>query len=86
MIIARQVAREVGAALACELRAALATAAPRLPEMLTVHDFAALLRVEPKTVRRWRQEGLLPEALVIGGVIRWRRDAVEGWLQEQETR
>jgi predicted DNA-binding transcriptional regulator AlpA len=84
MLIARQVAREVGAALVGELRTLATPVPPALPELLTVPDVARLVKVEAKTVRPWRTDGLLPEAICIGGVLRWRREAIEAWLQERE--
>ncbi len=83
LLIARHVARELGAALVAELRAIAVAEAPPLAELLTVADVARLLRIEAKTVRRWRLEGLLPPALVLGGVVRWRRDDFEAWLESQ---
>ncbi len=47
---------------------------------LRVRDLAELLRVNERTVRRWRSEGVLPPAVEIAGVVRWRREAVEAWL------
>jgi len=51
--------------------------------LLTVSDLADTLRVDPKTVRRWRTDGLLPVAFEIGGVIRWRAEDVDAWLEGQ---
>lgn len=84
MLIVRQVAQEVGSALAGELRAR-ATASHDRPEFMTVVDLAGLLRVGEKTIRRWRLERYLPEPLVLRGVIRWRRSDVDAWLQAQEA-
>ena len=45
---------------------------------------AERLQVDPKTVRRWRQEERLPTPVTFGGVIRWRPEAIDAWLEEQE--
>jgi predicted DNA-binding transcriptional regulator AlpA len=35
------------------------------------HRLARLLDVDPSTIWRWRQQGVLPEPVVIGGVRGW---------------
>lgn len=64
------------------------TSAPNQPspetELLSVDDLAARLQVAPRTVRRWCGEGKLPAAIEFGGLLRWRRDAVEEWIAERE--
>ena len=56
----------------------------RRASFLTVRDVAERLQVDPKTVRRWRQEERLPTPVTFGGVIRWRPEAIDAWLEEQE--
>lgn len=56
----------------------------RFPRLLTVHDLAHRLQCNERTVRRWREEGRLPRAVVLGGVVRWTPEAVDGWLLELE--
>ncbi len=46
------------------------------PEMLTVAEVAALLRVSEKSVREWVKSGRLP-AIRIGKVIRIPRSSVQ---------
>ncbi len=58
-----------------------ATSAPR--RLLTARDVAALLQVDAKTVRRWREEGKLPPAVELGGVVRWLAEDLAVWLKEQ---
>ena len=53
-------------------------------EFVTARDLAQRLRVDPKTVRRWRDEGRLPSALTVGGVVRWRAEIIDEWIAEQE--
>ena len=50
---------------------------------MTAADVAKRLKVDPKTVRRWRETGQLPAALEVGGVIRWRSEDIDAWLQKQ---
>ena len=51
--------------------------------MLTVRDLAKRLQVNKKTVRRWEASGRLPRAFAIGGVIRWRSEDIDGWLEDR---
>lgn len=48
---------------------------------MTVNDVAERLRVDPKTVRRWRETNQLPAALEVGGVIRWRAEDIDTWIE-----
>lgn len=52
--------------------------------LLTADDVARLLNVSARTVRSWRRSGRLPRPLTIGATIRWRPEAIEAWLREQE--
>ena len=54
---------------------------PIHPRMFTVKSLAEYLDVDPKTVRRWKGNGLLPEPLTVGGVVRWSPQAIEDWIQ-----
>jgi len=56
---------------------------PAHHELLTVRDIAKRLSVCAKTVRRWREDGKLPPALQIGGIIRWRESDFNTWIEEQ---
>jgi predicted site-specific integrase-resolvase len=51
-----------------------------------VNDVASQLSVGPRTVRRWRAEGRLPPAVEVAGIVRWRPEAIERWLAEQQER
>ncbi|MDN4519606.1 helix-turn-helix domain-containing protein [Mycolicibacterium austroafricanum] len=44
------------------------------PELLTINEAAALLRVHPRTVRRFIEDGRLPGYQLGGRVVRVRRD------------
>ncbi len=50
--------------------------------LLAVAGLARLLDVTEKTVRRWRDEGRLPDAVEVGGVVRWRPEDIDRWLAE----
>lgn len=56
---------------------------PGREALLSVRDVSARLQVDQKTVRRWRKEGKLPPAVTIAGVVRWRPEAIESWLEGQ---
>jgi excisionase family DNA binding protein len=51
--------------------------------LLTEAEVAEMLRVSQRTVRRWRNEGSGPPALRVGRRIRYRRSAVEAWLDRR---
>lgn len=50
------------------------------PEFLTAPEFAALLRVDLRTLRQLRRSREVPEAMQVGRRPRWRRAEVESWL------
>ena len=52
--------------------------------LISVRQVAALVGVSPTTVRRWRRQGKLPEGIELGGVVRWRPEVINAWLEEQE--
>lgn len=58
--------------------------APPAPgtRLLTARDVGDLVGVGARTIRRWRDEGRLPPAIVVAGVVRWKREVVERWLDE----
>ncbi|MCB9914841.1 MAG: helix-turn-helix domain-containing protein [Planctomycetes bacterium] len=63
----------------------LADALPHAPApLLRARDVAERLGVDAKTVRRWGRDGTLPAPLHIGGVNRWRTEAIDAWLASQE--
>jgi predicted DNA-binding transcriptional regulator AlpA len=52
-------------------------------DLLEAHEFAARLRINIRTLRRWRLEGRVPKPLRGKGPLRWDRTSVEQWLQER---
>jgi excisionase family DNA binding protein len=60
-----------------------------LTEFVTAEEVAELLGVHVHTVRRWAAENWLPAPLRLGPAgrwLRWRRSAIERFLQQQEER
>ena len=49
-------------------------------ELLTDAQAAALLSVEPRTLRLWRHTRGLPHIRVTSKVIRYRRHDIDAWL------
>jgi excisionase family DNA binding protein len=54
----------------------------RLPQVLTVEEVAALLRLNRKTVYAAVKRGEIPGVRRVGGTIRVLRDAVVNWMAE----
>lgn len=54
------------------------------PEWLTTAELAGLLQVPVPTVRAWRHNGTGPEGVRLGRHVRYRRDAVNAWLEASE--
>lgn len=52
------------------------------PQLLTVDDLAALLKVSNRTVWRMRSAGQLPNPIRIGGGVRWRQPEIEAWIEQ----
>jgi excisionase family DNA binding protein len=55
-------------------------------EFLTTEELADLLRIPAATIYQWRLRGQGPPALKIGRHLRWRRTAVDEWLDSIATR
>ena len=52
--------------------------------LLTAREVSELLAVSTETVLRWSRNGALPAVRLPGGAVRFREDALEQWLEEQE--
>lgn len=52
------------------------------PDMLTIHELAALLRVGLKTAYMLAQNGEVP-GFKVGGQWRFRRRDIEAWIDDQ---
>jgi len=56
-----------------------------MDQLLNPRQLAAFLNVKPGTVFSWLSRGVeLPPSIRIGGSTRWRREAVERWIQAKE--
>jgi excisionase family DNA binding protein len=52
------------------------------PKLIDVRQFAQLLGVSTRHVRRMSDAGKLPQPVRIGGSVRWRVEHVEGWIAD----
>lgn len=55
-----------------------------MPEVLTADEAAAYLQVPVETLRRWRSLGTGPRHAKVGRHVRYRRAALDRWLEERE--
>lgn len=51
--------------------------------LLTVKQVAEMLGVTTSTVWRWRDQMEIPQPIVVGATLRWRRSDLEKWLSEK---
>lgn len=58
---------------------------PQPDDLLTTVELAKALRVNERTVRKWRNEGQGPPVLWAGGVARYRWSEVEAWLRRGQS-
>ena len=52
------------------------------PEILTIDEVAAYLRLTPQTIYKWAQEKRIP-AVKLGKEWRFRRSVIDRWFDEQ---
>lgn len=50
-------------------------------EMFTALEVAEMLKVHPKTLARWRRTKIGPKWINVGGLVRYRRDDLDEWLE-----
>lgn len=55
------------------------------PPALTVHDVAALLAVDEKTIYRLAQQGRLP-GFKVAGTWRFQLQDIQEWIDEQKSK
>lgn len=55
-------------------------------ELLTLEEVATILKLPPATLRKWRAEGLPPQAFRVGRWLRYRRSVVDAFLAAQEAK
>lgn len=53
------------------------------PELLTIEEVAAYLRVPVGTLRMWRHLGTGPAVAKVGRHLRYRRQDLDAWLRSQ---
>ena len=53
-------------------------------EILTLDEVAAYLKVSESTLSRWRSAQTGPPFLRLGGIARYRLDALDQWLASME--
>jgi excisionase family DNA binding protein len=58
----------------------------RSTELLTEAEAAEMLRSSVPTLRRWRRLGTGPASIKSGRKVLYRREALDRWLAERETR
>lgn len=51
-------------------------------EFLSKDEAAVALRIHPFTLKRWRMRGYGPQAVKVGGRLRYRVSDIESWLAE----
>ena len=61
--------------------AAAQPAADNRKRLLTENEVAELLRVSPRTLRRWRRQRAVPFYTLPGGAIRYSAEALSSWMQ-----
>lgn len=49
----------------------------------TIQQLSDYLQVPVKSIRKWREEGDGPRALMVGRHLRWRRSDVMTWLESR---
>jgi predicted DNA-binding transcriptional regulator AlpA len=62
-----------------------AAMAERASDLLTSREVAELLRRPEGTLRQWRHRNFGPEGFRMGGVVVYRRSAVEAFIAECEA-
>jgi predicted site-specific integrase-resolvase len=54
-------------------------------EWMKPTEVAHSLKLKVKTLHNWRTRGVGPPGVKVGGALRYRREAVDGWLAAQEA-
>jgi hypothetical protein len=69
-----------------DMRKLISTPTPPVAgQLLTDTEAAAILAVEPRTLRLWRATRSLPHIRITSKVIRYRRSDLESWLERRRT-
>ena len=51
------------------------------PLLITAGQLAGLLQVSTRTLWRMSSAGRLPKPIRVGGIVRWRLEEVERWIE-----
>ena len=54
-------------------------------KFFTTQEVARFLRVTVRTLERWRSEGEGPPIITMGGLIRYRSDDLDAWIEANRT-
>lgn len=54
-----------------------------MAKLMRLRELAEYLDVSESTVHNWRYRGEGPPGFKVGGQVRYRREDVEEWLEEQ---
>lgn len=49
-------------------------------QLITIDEFAKLLKVSKRTLWRWVSGGSVPSPLRLGGTVRWPLDQIRKWI------
>lgn len=52
-------------------------------QWITPEELASRLSISPGTVANWRARGKGPTFKRFGGIVRYREDVVNAWIEEQ---
>lgn len=55
-------------------------------ELLTTDELCAELGIVRRTLARWNHQRIGPPQVRVGGMVRYRRKAVDEWLRQNERR
>ena len=48
--------------------------------LLDVKDVAARLNLSTRAIWNYRDAGIMPTAIKVGGAVRWREKDIDGWI------
>ena len=57
----------------------------KLEDLLPAQEVASKLNVHPRTLWRWRNEGVGPSYVAVGRQIYYTRESIAVWLRSQEV-
>lgn len=58
------------------------TSTTREPLLITAAELADMMRISLRSLWRMRNSGHLPQPIRLGGVVRWRTNEVEAWINQ----